>query len=167
MCVFVAGPEGTDSDGRLSTVAASDPTAKPPRAGCFAGAAASAARTTGVCVLCAFIAVLPMCASVQCVFRSTTYTVLTQTQDFVRLTERSRKGHPSASHQPHTRRRPVRGSIADWARRASHRAFGRLASVIRVPRGGPILAIAARGTSPRKLVPQVISRSSSTSVTTS
>ena len=119
------------------------------------------------CVQCAFIAVLPMCASVQCVFRSTTYTVLTQTQDFVRSTERSRqKGHPSASHQPHTRRRPVRGSIADWVRRAVHRTLGRLASVIRVPRGGPILAIAARGTSPRKPVPQVISRSSSTSVTT-
>ena len=108
------------------------------------------------CVQCAFIAVLPMCASVQCVFRSTTYTVLTQTQDFVRLTERREKGHPSASHQPHTRRRPVRGSIADRVRRASHRTLGRLASVIRVPRGGPILAIAASGTSPRKPVPQTI-----------
>ena len=70
MCVFVADPEGTGSDGRLPTVAASDPTAKPPRTGCFAGAAANAARTTGGGVQCAFIAVLPMCASVQCVFRS-------------------------------------------------------------------------------------------------
>ena len=51
MCVFVADPEGTVSDGRLSTVAAPDPTAKPSCAGCFAGAAANAARTTG----CVFI----------------------------------------------------------------------------------------------------------------
>ena len=52
MCVFVADPEGTVSDGRLSTVAAPDPTAKPSCAGCFDGAAASAARTTGVCSVC-------------------------------------------------------------------------------------------------------------------
>ena len=52
--LFLADPEGTDSDGRLSTVAASDPTAKPPRAGCFAGAAANAARTTGVCSVCIY-----------------------------------------------------------------------------------------------------------------